>query len=568
MILQKIIFPKEDLCDEKELYYRGDLEKEGETIQFNTYFNSFSIEKWKKYTNLENLKIKLKISGKGKIVVKNSYLENQAIKNEILETKEIDEKEEKIITIPINNLDLKGNINFEIETTNHFKILDGAYETEVSENKKNDVYLGICICTFKREEFVRKNVKRLEEKVLKNNNQIDIFIVDNAHTLDENEFKHENIHYIRNKNVGGSGGFTRGLIESIYRSDKKITHCILMDDDITFEPTAIERNYTFLVLLKKEYEKSMIGGAMFFQDEMYKQATSGEKWENKRIVRKENLDLRKEKNVLFNEVEEEVNFNGWFYCCIPTKVITEDNLPLPIFIHMDDTEYGVRNQNGLILLNGIAVWHPTLVNKGPMTNIYYNVRNMMIMHAKYGKNSKFHMKMYLLVLLLYYTSQYKYSEAEMSLMAYQDFCAGIEEFKKIDGAELHKKLLSLKYPVTDSKIVLEHEMKDVSIIKALCHCALGMISYICPKFLKEKIYTTNVKTVSSVFSKKITMFNVETKKEYSLTRDYKKMKHCFKEYRKICKLINKENDNINEQWKNKWKEITNLEFWNQYLGLN
>ena len=56
MILQKIIFPKEDLCAEKELYYRGDLEKEGETIQFNTYFNSFSIEKWKKYTNLENLK--------------------------------------------------------------------------------------------------------------------------------------------------------------------------------------------------------------------------------------------------------------------------------------------------------------------------------------------------------------------------------------------------------------------------------------------------------------------------------------------------------------------------------
>ena len=39
-------------------------------------------------------------------------------------------------------------------------------------------------------------------------------------------------------------------------------------------------------------------------------------------------------------------------------VVTRDNLPIPLFLHHDDIEYGIRNQaHGIAFLNGIGVWH-------------------------------------------------------------------------------------------------------------------------------------------------------------------------------------------------------------------
>ena len=167
-----------------------------------------------------------------------------------------------------------------------------------------------------------------------------------------------------------------------------------MDDDIVFEPSVLEKNYAFLSLLKREYLNSIIGGAMLYQEKMWCQLTSGEKWFANKIRSYRynfNKDLRVLKNVILNEQENDINCNGWYYCCIPTKIITKNSLPLPIFIHNDDVEYGVRNEkNGIILLNGISVWHPSIYGKGPITNIYYNNRNLLILKAVHGVNSKFY----------------------------------------------------------------------------------------------------------------------------------------------------------------------------------
>ena len=80
MILQKILLPNFNICQEKELYYKGDLEKDNSLVEFNSYFNSFSIEKWKKYTKLENLTLSISCSGIGDINIVNSYLVKDKIK--------------------------------------------------------------------------------------------------------------------------------------------------------------------------------------------------------------------------------------------------------------------------------------------------------------------------------------------------------------------------------------------------------------------------------------------------------------------------------------------------------
>ena len=64
MNLQRAVFPKFEMCTERELYFRINqfasidiansvvrLEKLG-MVHTDTYFNGFSIGKWKRYTNI------------------------------------------------------------------------------------------------------------------------------------------------------------------------------------------------------------------------------------------------------------------------------------------------------------------------------------------------------------------------------------------------------------------------------------------------------------------------------------------------------------------------------------
>ncbi|MEI3199181.1 MAG: hypothetical protein V8S12_01795 [Lachnospiraceae bacterium] len=65
-----------------------------------------------------------------------------------------------------------------------------------------------------------------------------------------------------------------------------------------------------------------------------------------------------------NEQELATEYTGWWYTCIPLRCIDNDNLPLPIFIHRDDVEYGLRvGKKKFIFLNGIGVWHEAFEKK-------------------------------------------------------------------------------------------------------------------------------------------------------------------------------------------------------------
>ena len=70
-----------------------------------------------------------------------------------------------------------------------------------------------------------------------------------------------------------------------------------------------------------------------------------------------------------------------------------------------------------------------------------------------------------------------------------------------------------------------------------------------------------------MFCKKTAVYDVENENIIYLKRDFKKMKKCFREYNEICQIINKRNDSITDEWNSRLEEITNLKFWNNYLGL-
>ena len=63
----------------------------------------------------------------------------------------------------------------------------------------------------------------------------------------------------------------------------------------------------------------------------------------------------------------DVDFNGWWMCLIPTSVVREIGLSLPVFITMGRREYGIRaRRHGYptVTLPGAAVWHMPWTEEG------------------------------------------------------------------------------------------------------------------------------------------------------------------------------------------------------------
>lgn len=88
--------------------------------------------------------------------------------------------------------------------------------------------LVLGICTFQREEFLKKNVNLVLDKVINNAmsplcDHVEIYISDNGQTVPQDTFQSDKVHLFPNKNAGGAGGFTRTMIESLFhRQDSAI----------------------------------------------------------------------------------------------------------------------------------------------------------------------------------------------------------------------------------------------------------------------------------------------------------------------------------------------------------
>ena len=87
----------------------------------------------------------------------------------------------------------------------------------------------------------------------------------------------------------------------------------------------------------------------------------------------------------------DVDYNGWWMCLIPTSVIREIGLSLPLFIKWDDSEYGLRAKaHGFptVSLPGSAVWHVSWIDKDDLVGwqAYFHARNRIVtalLHSPY-----------------------------------------------------------------------------------------------------------------------------------------------------------------------------------------
>lgn len=295
MRLQNIRFPEADICREEELYFH----RNGEWVDFNGYFNLFYIEKRKKYTNQESLTLHLELNGCQAIRL---MLDENIIQEKTLtggkETLELEfpypETEKGVFWFSVKqekNSEAENRFEKSAAKPEENSICDisayvkGWYEGTCQNEKP--VRIAAVVCTFKREPYVLRNLKsvlRFLEQPENASMRLCYWLVDNGRTLSEHEEISrlavrypDTIRIIPNRNVGGAGGFTRGMIEAIEEKERLgLTHVQMMDDDAVMDPELFVRAYGFLGMRKDEWEDITLGGSLLREDFPYIQQASGE----------------------------------------------------------------------------------------------------------------------------------------------------------------------------------------------------------------------------------------------------------------------------------------------------
>ncbi len=366
--------------EKKNLYIKGISRREtgkllvmkkGDTAEFSTYFNSFSVKKWKRYTTIRDVTLRLEgtgdfeitteeISPGGRVRKQSFPVEGGAFSH----TWKAEELHGDILGFSVRCRSEEG------------EIFRGGWYGEFE--RWHEKRIGVSVTTFKRESYVQKTMAVLRD-FQNDHDWLDVLVVDNGRTLETRE--ETGFRVISNRNFGGSGGFTRGMIEYVEKGN--VDAVLLMDDDIVLEPSAIERTRSLLCGLKDEYTESFLAGAMLQLEKPTLQYENTACWRKIRLYSKgQDYDLTDVARLVRNEEipNSKNRYGAWWYCVVPVSRIQKIGYPLPIFIKGDDMEYGIRNRREVMSLNGIGVWHQSFQAKLTPVVYYFSDRNMLIMN--------------------------------------------------------------------------------------------------------------------------------------------------------------------------------------------
>ncbi len=349
----------------------------------------------------------------------------------------------------VKSIHLEGNFN-EVIKIAHDVQHDALYlkitaidDTEVSKinicgynNNPKKIKVAYCICSFNRESFVKKFVEDIASHFL-GNNDINFYISNNGPEYNIN-FP-DNFKVIKNKNLGGAGGFTRAIVSAMDYTE--YSHIILADDDIHLHKGVIEKTISLLKGLKEEFSDHFISGSMLSLEESWLQYERNSLLTDRGFVHFGHFnDTRHKHNAISNAiVMPHKGLAGWWYCVIPVKEIKEFGLPLPIFVRGDDVEYSTRCARRLISLNGICVWHEPFIKKyNEIMEDYYLYRNLALISYMYDSNFSKLRKNFLIKKFIRNIIIYDYISAEFNLLSIEHIINGVYQH---DADILHKNLI-------------------------------------------------------------------------------------------------------------------------------
>jgi galactofuranosylgalactofuranosylrhamnosyl-N-acetylglucosaminyl-diphospho-decaprenol beta-1,5/1,6-galactofuranosyltransferase len=434
--------------------------RSGEQISFGTYFNAFAASYWRRWTSVRDIRLVVRTSGTGTVTV---YKSNARGSVQRVDGVHVDGDSTSVFELSLKPFGDGGWYWFDLAASADGLVLERAqWETAATGRPKGQVTLEIT--TMNKPDFCLNNARILADNPDVLENVKEILIVDQGTQKVEDQEGFAavrdalggKLRIINQANLGGSGGFARGMFEAVENGSD---YALLLDDDIVVEPESIVRLLTFADHCRKP---TIVGGHMF---DLYNRSvlhTFGEVVDPYRIVpalphadmeTRHDFSVANLRQTPWLHRRVDVDYNGWWMCLIPTKVIREIGLALPLFIKWDDAEYGLRAREAgfaTVSMPGAAVWHVSWIDKDDLVGwqAYFHARNRLIttlIHSPYPKGGRvlresFQSDVKHLVSMQYFTEH-------GHIDALRDLLKGPDDLHKVLGTKLPEiNALKADYP--------------------------------------------------------------------------------------------------------------------------
>lgn len=383
--LQSLIWPEAHIAADHALYVRTDQSLHhndglrfdaGEVASFDTYFNLFNLGKWQHLCDLKTLHLEL--DGQGEFTLKIIFVGSNDTHKTLLE------RDISLTNVTLTRIEIPilidsndpGLLFFRITAHGPARLCTADWQT--TQSALRQPVLALSITTFQREFAITNTVARFENHIKSSpyRGLMRLIVVDNGNSVKLNNSA--NTILIPSENLGGSGGFARGLIEA---RQTGASHCLFMDDDATVHMGSIERVYQMLAYVKST--KTAIAGTLADA------ADSGLVWENaalfdgtcKGLFR--GTDLRDARQVVKMELDttfalsktkSQYLYGGWWFFAFALDQV--QHLPFPFFVRGDDVSFSLVHDFDIVTLPGVLSFQDNNFSdkESPLT-LYLDLRS-------------------------------------------------------------------------------------------------------------------------------------------------------------------------------------------------
>lgn len=469
--LQHAIYPEAGLCTEVNMFFHatgpasynentGALTIDQRTVVlFDSYFNALNIGKWHGTCKLDGLVLGL--FGRGRVQIKVFH----AIPDRSWEL--LHDAAHTMSPAVETMVDLShyaktavtGMIYFELHAiSSGVQLLGARYATPGQINP--DVKLCLSITTFKREAEVENTARRMAAyfKTCDFADQMHLNIVDNGNSADIIES--DKITRIPNANLGGAGGFTRGLIEG---ERAGFSHVLFMDDDASIPMEALHRAYAFLTLSKDP--KAAVSGAMISNSDKWRMWENGAIFDRNCRPQFTGVDLRDWTQVMNMEFasasyRSPKMYGGWWFFAFPVKEVT--HYPFPFFVRGDDINFSLANDFHITTLNGVVSFAEDFSDKESPMTLYLDLRNHFVQHLTLEKMEigPLNIAKIGVGFFLRNIAKFQYETVDALLMAWNDVLKGPEFFAENADAAAQRAAVKALYKVESWKAVGDFDLKE------------------------------------------------------------------------------------------------------------
>ena len=352
-------------------------------LDFCTFYNCLSLKKWQDLTDLNSLGLHLSGSGEADVTLLCYGKDAMAAK---LASRTVDLAKDGVWWVDLQQAKDAAALAITLKAKTQCTLSSGAWVT--ATKPRREVKIAGVITTFNREHMATAAIKNFAESVIpKADGGFEhLFVIDNGQNLGAIDAK--GVTVLPNKNLGGSGGFTRGLMH--VQDQGNYTHVLFMDDDAACEPEAVWRTAALLRYVKDE--KTSVSGGMLLSENpgIQYEKSANIALKGKRhsafqpISAFENI-IRRE-NVVFNDLRPDGNYGAWWFYCFPVAAI--ESLPFPFFVRGDDQDFALANKLPVVTLNGITTYGEDLRKRvSPAVN-YLSVRSLTSLVFLYGDQAR------------------------------------------------------------------------------------------------------------------------------------------------------------------------------------